>query len=59
MRACGHYRFSCIVPLIAQRERLCTLLSHPGLVARASGLLGQDFPYLGGAGNSYTGENFR
>ncbi|MDQ3812501.1 MAG: phytanoyl-CoA dioxygenase family protein, partial [Armatimonadota bacterium] len=47
---------SCIVPFIDQRERLCTLLDHPSITAVASGLLGDDFNYLGGDGNYYTGE---
>jgi hypothetical protein len=47
---------SCIVPFIDQRERLCTLLDHPGITALVAGLLGDDFNYLGGDGNFYTGD---
>ena len=47
---------SCIVPFIDQRERLSTLLDHPKLVGLISGVLGEDFNYLGGDGNFYTGD---
>jgi hypothetical protein len=47
---------SCIVPFIDQRERLCTLLDHPALIALISGLLGEEFNYLGGDGNYYAGD---
>ena len=47
---------SCIVPIIDQRERLCTLLDHPGIEGLISGLLGEDFNYLGGDGNFYSGD---
>src|SRR5712692_1716805 len=47
---------SCIVPFIDQRERLCTLLDHPGIDALASGLLDPDCNYLGGDGNYYAGD---
>ena len=47
---------TCIVPFIDQRERLCTLLDHPGINGVASGLLGDDFNYMGGDGNFYTGD---
>jgi hypothetical protein len=47
---------SCIVPFIDQRERLCTLLDHPGIAALVAGLLGEDANYLGGDGNFYTGD---
>jgi hypothetical protein len=47
---------SCIVPFIDQRERLCTLLDHPKVVGLASSLLGEEFNYLGGDGNFYTGD---
>ncbi len=47
---------SCIVPFIDQREKLCTLLDHPVIVATAKALIGEDFNYLGGDGNYYTGE---
>lgn len=47
---------TCIVPFIDQRERLCTLLDHPGIVDAARNLLGEDFNYIGGDGNYYTGD---
>ncbi len=47
---------SCIVPFIDQRERLSTLLDNPKLVGLISGLLGEEFNYLGGDGNFYTGD---
>jgi Phytanoyl-CoA dioxygenase (PhyH) len=47
---------SCIVPFIDQRERLCTLLDHPGISAVVAGLLGEDANYLGGDGNFYAGD---
>ncbi|MCW8131278.1 MAG: phytanoyl-CoA dioxygenase family protein [Planctomycetota bacterium] len=47
---------SCIVPFIDQREKLCTLLDHPGLHAVLCDLLGDDFNYLAGDGNFYTGD---
>ncbi len=47
---------SCIVPFIDQRERLSTLLDHPKLVGLISGILGEEFNYLGGDGNYYTGD---
>jgi hypothetical protein len=47
---------SCIVPFIDQRERLCTLIDHPHIEALIAGLLGDDFNYLGGDGNFYTGD---
>lgn len=50
---------SVIVPFIDQRERLCTLLDHPAIVGLISGLLGDDFNYLGGDGNFYTGDTLR
>jgi hypothetical protein len=49
-------RRSCIVPFIDQRERLCTLLDHPALVALIGALLGEEFNYLGGDGNYYAGD---
>jgi len=45
-----------VVPFIDQRERLCTLLDHPTIVAVASGLLGDDFNYVAGDGNYYVGD---
>ncbi len=47
---------SCIVPFIDQRERLCTLLDHPSIDGLISSILGDDFNYLGGDGNFYTGD---
>lgn len=47
---------SMIVPFIDQRERLCTLLDHPGVLGVLSSLLGEDFNYLGGDGNYYSGD---
>lgn len=47
---------SCIVPFIDQRERLCTLLDHPAIHGLITSLLGDDFNYLGGDGNFYTGD---
>lgn len=47
---------SCIVPFIDQRERLCTLLDHPGIHQVLCDLLGDDFNYLAGDGNFYTGD---
>lgn len=47
---------SCIVPFIDQRARLCTLLEHPVIHGLIAGLLGEDFNYLGGDGNFYTGD---
>jgi hypothetical protein len=47
---------SCIVPFIDQRERLCTLLDHPHIEGLLTGLLGEDFNYVGGDGNYYVGD---
>ena len=47
---------SSIVPFIDQREKLCTLMDHPAIVNTASALIGDDFNYLGGDGNYYSGE---
>ncbi|HLK57073.1 MAG TPA: phytanoyl-CoA dioxygenase family protein [Chthonomonadaceae bacterium] len=47
---------TCIVPFIDQSARLSTLLDHPKLVETASSLLGEDFNYIGGDGNYYTGD---
>jgi hypothetical protein len=47
---------SCIVPFIDQREKLSTLLDHPVIVNAARALIGDDFNYLGGDGNYYSGE---
>ncbi len=48
-------RRTCIVPFIDQSPKLCTLLDHPVVEGIASGLLGDDFNYIGGDGNYYTG----
>jgi hypothetical protein len=47
---------SVIVPFIDQREKLCTLLDNPKIHGLISGLLGDDYNYLGGDGNFYTGD---
>jgi len=47
---------SCIVPFIDQSEKLSTLLDHPVIVNTAKALIGDDFNYLGGDGNYYSGE---
>jgi hypothetical protein len=47
---------SVVVPFIDQRERLCTLLDQPAIVDLITGLIGEDFNYLGGDGNFYTGD---
>jgi hypothetical protein len=49
-------RRSCVVPFIDQREKLSTLMDHPAIVDTAKVLLGDDFNYLGGDGNFYSGE---
>ena len=46
---------SCIVPFIDQREKLSTLIDHPVVLAAGKALLGEDFNYLGGDGNYYSG----
>ena len=47
---------TCMVPFVDQREKLCALLDHPGILGIAKGLLGEDFNYIGSDGNYYTGE---
>ena len=47
---------SCIVPFIDQREKLCALLDDPRIVGLASGILGEDFNYMGSDGNYYAGD---
>lgn len=47
---------STVVPFIDQREKLSTLLDNPKIVGLVSGLLGDDFNYVGGDGNYYTGD---
>ena len=49
-------RRSVVVPFIDQRERLCTLLDHPGVDGLIRSLIGEEFNYLGGDGNFYTGD---
>jgi ectoine hydroxylase-related dioxygenase (phytanoyl-CoA dioxygenase family) len=46
---------SCVVPFIDQREKLCTLLDDPRIVGLAASVLGENFNYLNGDGNYYTG----
>ena len=47
---------SCVVPFIDQREKLSTLLDHPVIVNAAQALMGDNFNYLGGDGNYYSGD---
>lgn len=47
---------STVVPFIDQRTKLSTLLDHPKVVGLISSLLGDDFNYVGGDGNYYTGD---
>lgn len=47
---------TCIVPFVDQREKLCALLDHPGIVGAATSLMGADFNYLGSDGNYYSGD---
>ena len=47
---------SSIVPFIDQRARLSTLLDQPELVGLIAGFLGEEFNYIGGDGNFYTGD---
>ncbi len=49
-------RHSCIVPFIDQREKLCSLLDDPRILAIAKGLLGDNFNYMGSDGNFYVGD---
>lgn len=41
---------------IERSERLCTLLDHPGVDGLLSGLLGEDYNYLGSGGELYVGD---
>ena len=41
---------------VDQRAGLCALLDNPNILAAASGLLGDDFNYLGSDGNYYVGD---
>ena len=45
-----------VVPFIDQRERFCTLIDHPAVVAAADGLLGPDWNYNAGDGSYYVGD---
>lgn len=47
---------STVVPFIDQRTRLSTLLDHPKVEGLIASLLGEDFNYVGGDGNYYTGD---
>jgi len=47
---------SCIVPFIDQSVVLSSLLDDPRILAIASGLLGDDFNYMGSDGNYYVGD---
>lgn len=47
---------STVVPFIDQRARLCTLLDHPKVEGLIASLLGDDFNYVGGDGNFYSGD---
>ena len=47
---------STVVPFIDQRERLSTLVDHPKIVGLVASLLGENFNYVGGDGNYYTGD---
>ncbi|MCC6728279.1 MAG: phytanoyl-CoA dioxygenase family protein [Chthonomonadales bacterium] len=49
-------RRSCIVPFIDQHATLCSLLDDPRVLGIASGLLGDDFNYMGSDGNYYVGD---
>lgn len=47
---------SFLVPFIDESERLCSLLDHPNIVGVLGSLLGDDFNYVGGGGNYYSGD---
>ena len=47
---------TCMVPFIDQREKLCALLDDSRVCGVASGLLGDEFNYVGSDGNYYTGD---
>jgi hypothetical protein len=47
---------SCVVPFIDQRQKLATLMDHPVIINTARAIIGDDFNYLGGDGNFYSGE---
>lgn len=47
---------SCLAAFIDRDAELCTLLDDPRIDAIASGLLGEDFNYMGSDGNYYSGD---
>ena len=47
---------SCIVPFIDQRDRLSALIDDPRILGIATGLLGENFNYMGSDGNYYVGD---
>src|SRR5262245_27668549 len=49
-------RRSCVVQFIDLRERLSSLLDDPRILGIATGLLGEDFNYMGSDGNYYAGD---
>ncbi|MDA0709277.1 MAG: phytanoyl-CoA dioxygenase family protein [bacterium] len=49
-------RRSCIVPFIDQHERLCALLDDERIHGILTGILGDDFNYVGSDGNYYAGD---
>jgi len=49
-------RRSCIAPCIDRSVYLSTLLDDPRLVGIASGILGENFNYMGSDGNLYAGD---
>lgn len=50
----GSKRSTCS-PFIDRRERFCTLLDHAGLDTMLTSLLGENYNYLSGDGNYYSG----
>lgn len=46
---------SIVVPFIDQSEQLCGLLDHPKVLELIGSLLDEDFNYVGGDGNLFTG----
>jgi ectoine hydroxylase-related dioxygenase (phytanoyl-CoA dioxygenase family) len=47
---------TCMVPFIDQREYLCALLDDSRIRGIATGILGDNFNYIGSDGNYYTGD---
>jgi len=47
---------TCIVPSVGQSERLCGLLDDPRILGIIAGLLGDEFSYLAGDSNFYSGD---